>query len=308
MARKRMIDPHFWETAQDNSWTSDDCTVMMAAISAADDEGRGRVKSLKDNVGNIISSKKLSKSLRFLHNSIILYDKIYYFLPNFLEYQTISHPTASKFPKPKINNKNELIQKNSRIIPESFQNYSIASEVKVIEDNLKEVGKKQKHFFSENHFEKIKALFATHTKISDPNRTTHIEPVLKFFSQIPEKMTEKDIEICITETFSGLNRANGVRIDLLCTNIQQKITAKHEQILNKLKENELNKGKDLRKESAKDQAAADQEFKKKKLKQYKAFYEENSEKFTIKEKTKLLEFFSKGNWMQAGEIIEPKMK
>ena len=184
------------------------------------------------------------------------------------------------------------------------------SEVNKSELNKSESGEKKNSltFFSDDHLKKIKALFATYTKILDPNRTTHIEPLAKFFSQIPEKMTEKDIETCITETFTALNRSNGVRIDLLCTNIQQKITAKHEKILNKLKENELNEGKSLRKESAKDQAAADEEFKKNKLKQYKDFYEQNSEKFTIKEKTQILEFFKKGNWMQAGEIIEQKLE
>ncbi len=205
--------------------------------------------------------------------------------------------------------KDESSPELSKSSPE-LNNKVNKSEVKRSELNKSESGEKKNSltFFSESHFKKIKELFSLHTKISDPNRITHIEPVLKFFSQIPEKMTEKDIENCIIETFSGLNRTNGVRIDLLCNNIQQKITAKHEKILEKLKEKQLNEAKNLRKEASEDQAAEDEEFKKKKLKQYKEFYEQNSEKFTIKEKTKLLGFFTNGNWMQAGEIIEPKLK
>ena len=178
------------------------------------------------------------------------------------------------------------------------------SELKESEVN----GKNSLTFFSEDHFKKIKELYATHTKISDPNRTSHIEPVLKFFSHIPENMTERDIENCIKKTFSALDPGKGVRIDLLCTNIQQNITAKHEQILNKLKKIELDEGKNIRDETDKDQLAAAEKFKRAKLAEYKSLYEQNSEKFTIKEKTKLLEFFTKGNWMQAGEIMEPKIK
>lgn len=178
------------------------------------------------------------------------------------------------------------------------------SELKESEVN----GKNSLTFFSEDHFKKIKELFATHTKISDPNRTSHVEPVMKFFSQIPENMTERDIENCIKKTFSALDPVKGVRVDILCTNIQQEITAKHEKILNKIKENELNEADILRKEAAKDQTTADEEYKQTKLSEYKNFLIEHPDKFLKHEIERINELLKSGKWISAGEIIEPKLK
>lgn len=139
MARKRMIDPHFWESAQIKGWTSDDCTVMMAAISAADDEGRGRIKSITDNISGIISTRKFKKSCQNLSDSIIFYSKLFYFLPNWQNYQTVSHPTKSKFPKPNPSNYNNLDTNPSGINPELIRNDSITVKFSLKEDSLKEV-------------------------------------------------------------------------------------------------------------------------------------------------------------------------
>lgn len=100
MARKRMIDPHFWESAQDKGWKANDCIVMVAAITASDDEGRGRISVIENSIKGIISPGKLKKSLEILRESIIIYRKIYFFLPNFSEYNKPSHPIPSKIPKP----------------------------------------------------------------------------------------------------------------------------------------------------------------------------------------------------------------
>lgn len=115
-----MIDPHFWESACDKKWNSDDCVVMMAAISAADDYGRGRIKTLKDTTNGILPSKRLAKSLAKLQNSVKTYSKIYYFLPNWGEYQKVAHPSRSKIPEPKSFNDNDLPLNFSGDIHEAF--------------------------------------------------------------------------------------------------------------------------------------------------------------------------------------------
>lgn len=186
------------------------------------------------------------------------------------------------------------------------------SEVNRSELNKSESGEKKNSltFFSEARLKKIKALFTTHTKISDPNRTTHIEPVLKFFSQVPEHMTEKDIETCITETFSSLNPGNGVRIDLLCRNIQQKIIAKHEQILNKLKENQVTEAKNERKTAAankKKEKDLDDKAKLEWSKRCLEFYEQNPGKFGIREKTEIIKAVKDKHWLLLATLIEPKI-
>lgn len=118
--RKRMIDPHFWESACDKGWNAEDCVVMMAAISAADDYGKGRIKALKDTTNGIIPVKKLNKSLANLKNSVKIYDKIYYFLPNWGEYQKVAHPSKSNIPDPKPLKDNDLPLNFSRDIHEPF--------------------------------------------------------------------------------------------------------------------------------------------------------------------------------------------
>lgn len=167
MARKRMIDPHFFESAQDKGWTSDDCAVMMAAISAADDEGRGRIKSITDKISGIVSDRKLKKCVQRLQDSIIFYSKIYYFLPKWEEYQKVSHPVPSKYPDPKLFIAKDLISKKSGINPEPFRNdsttgkYSL-NEFKVIEGS-RDVDNSNGNLQTSNHEISLPLL----TEISD---------------------------------------------------------------------------------------------------------------------------------------------
>lgn len=132
MARKRMLDPHFWESAQDKGWTVNDCVLMMAAISIVDDEGRGRISELKHIVEGIIHLNKFQKSIRSLRDSIVLYRKIYFILPNFKEYQKISHPSKSKIPEPTpleiktyLENLPELIQNDSTTVKVSLNEFNL---------------------------------------------------------------------------------------------------------------------------------------------------------------------------------------
>ncbi len=132
--RKRMIVPEFWESATDKNWSVEDALIMIAAISAADDEGRGRISTIRKNVSFSISDRKFNKSIKNLSensNSLTVFQKIYYFLPNFLKYQTVSHPQKSRIPSPEIEfqntnsqGNNNLVENNDGIIPENFQNDS----------------------------------------------------------------------------------------------------------------------------------------------------------------------------------------
>lgn len=134
-----MIDPEIFDSAESKEWTSDDFAVMVAAICTADDEGRGRITHIKKNIISMLNDKKFQKSLRKLSDSILIYQKIYFFLPNFKKYQTISHPKQSKFPEPNTLDNKDLTKKDSINIPEPFQNHSILSKVSLKEVNLKEV-------------------------------------------------------------------------------------------------------------------------------------------------------------------------
>ena len=242
--RKRMIDPHIWETAYDKGWTSDDLTVMLAAISSADDEGFGRLSMIKRNVFSIISDRKMKKSLENLNNSVVILAKIYFFLPNWLEYQKISHPSPSKIKKLSVINNSDLVKYSSGIIHGTASKKSFTSKVKLKEVSLKEVKLSEvrgnEETFSEN-FELVKNLFQEHTKIVNPNQQTHIDPVLKFFEHIPQQLTESDIVISLQSVFTKLSKFDGLRMDFLLDNIQQDISAKHEKILYDLKEDEQEK-------------------------------------------------------------------
>jgi hypothetical protein len=158
--RKRMIDPEIFDSADSKQWTADDFTVMVAAICAADDEGRGRITQIKKNVISMMNEKRFNKSLKVLADSIDIYQQIYFFLPKFGSYQTISHPKISKFPDPELffeksrekpkskhdekqklnlfNNK-DLSQNSSIKSMEPFHNSSILSKVSLKEVSLKEV-------------------------------------------------------------------------------------------------------------------------------------------------------------------------
>lgn len=305
MARKRMIDPHFWESAQDKGWTSDDCTLMMAAISMADDEGRGRLKSLNDAVSGIISTRKLKKSFSVLQDSIKTYAKIYYFLPNWDEYQKVSHPVKSKYPDPKLLNNNKITPNSSGINHELLTKDSITSEVSLNKYSLNKVKVKDPTFlkFSSS----LKKLFEDHTKIKDPNKSTHLNPILQFYEKIPEVMTEVDISNCIESAFKSLDPGKGVRIDFLCDGIQQRITAEHERILTESKQAEHEEArKDRAKQNKADSKKAATELKEQRENCIE-FWEKNRKKFKTEENLEIKRHVIAGNLHAALKVIQPKM-
>jgi len=163
MARKRMLSPTIWESAYDNKWSVEDLAVMIAAISSADDEGRGRVSVIFRNLGPMISEEKFTKSLKMLSSSIIIYEKIFYYLPNWEEYQSISKPQPSKIPGPKSLNKKELTKNSNGMIPEpvkeEVRNDSIPSEVSRSENSLKEINVSEVKEITHTNFNELFTLF-----------------------------------------------------------------------------------------------------------------------------------------------------
>lgn len=132
-----MLDPEIFDSADSKGWTAYDFLVMVTAICTADDEGRGRISQVKKNAMGMISDKNFRKSLKNLGDSIVIYSEIYFFLPKFKNYQTISHPKPSKFPEPNYQGNKDLVTKTSINSMEAIQNPSILSKSKLI--NLKEV-------------------------------------------------------------------------------------------------------------------------------------------------------------------------
>ena len=183
---------------------------------------------------------------------------------------------------------------------------------------VKETGKQStsETFFSQtsfeelstSHFELVKNLFATHTRIKDPNEDTHVKPIVNFFARIPERLTESDISSCIEAAFSKLSPEKGVMMEYLINNIQQKITARHEEILDNDKKKLIKQANIDRNEEKKKLAEDNERYLKEKLKEYKAFLDKNLNMFNAREKEELLRLFRENKVLQAGSIIEPKME
>lgn len=220
-----MIDPHFWESAQIKGWTSEDCTVMLAAISAADDEGRGRVKSITDNISGIISTRKFKKSCQNLGDSIIFYSKpvqncnrndkknskLFYFLPSFNIYQKVSHPSKSKFPDPKVFINNNLDLKNSRNIPESFWNDSTTVKVSLNKFSLNKfkVGEEPPTNNANSSNDDLPLPFLTQNKNTEPSDYSNVFEVTDCIKNLlsihcnieePDKATLSSFANMVTST------------------------------------------------------------------------------------------------------------
>lgn len=217
------------------------------------------------------------------------------------------------------------VKTNFTTVKEDFTTENLykvkGSEVKGIEWNGKEVKGSEEElsletFFSQTTFEElstldydfVRNLYSTHTRIHDPNPETHLKPIAQLLTQTPEVMTKDDIKQCIKEAFARLNSSMGVKVEFLISNIQAKITAKHEEILDKLKKKELAEAEKHRKDSEKQQNEDNLRVEKEKFTFYKNFYERNVDLFTLKEKSQILRYLSENKVFMLGSIIEPKIE
>jgi hypothetical protein len=162
----------------------------------------------------------------------------------------------------------------------------------------------------ENHFfvEPLENLFKSKSKIKKPNYETHLAPILAFFNQIPEPLTDEDIETCIAQAFEPLNQHTNVRMDFLIANVQAKIIATREKALIALKAPILKEAAEQRIQSAIDQKEENRLFADEKIKYYREIYETNSGIFTAREKVDIKKALEKNDWVYAGSIIDAKIQ
>lgn len=137
MARKRMIDPDFWDDPEVGAEHSDLRLLYEGIWTQADDEGRllydvkrlhrlvfGYRKSVSIKRTEILLSRLIDPLKKLVPYSVN--GKDYLFAKNFLAYQKLSHPTPSKLPPP---------PENSGELQKTLEDAS-PNEVKVVKDSL----------------------------------------------------------------------------------------------------------------------------------------------------------------------------
>lgn len=181
-------------------------------------------------------------------------------------------------------------------------NKSKVNEIKLNKIKVNESG----DFLFLNDF--LKKLYSDHTKIKNPNQEMHLDPLLEFFTKIPEVMTQNDITECMEESFKTLNQNINLRVDFLCINIQNKINDRLERIQNADKKSVLKEASIFRIEQEKLEKEQNRKNDLEKLAGMKEFYEKNSTMFTEREKADLVQYFNNNQIISAASIIEPKME
>lgn len=111
MARRRMIDPHFWVSRDIGKLTCRQRLLAIGLFSIADDEGRGIAhpayirSQLFPYDEDTITSRDIQEDLRALekHLSLVVYTvdgEQYYAWKNWQKWQTINRPQGSLLPPP----------------------------------------------------------------------------------------------------------------------------------------------------------------------------------------------------------------
>ena len=110
MARKRMVDPHIWESFSFSELSDLAKILFISLISHADDEGRGiagaaYIKNITfphDETRRVAEVQKALSEIA-LHTSTQFYQvdgREYYCLLNWTDYQKVDKPSKSKLPPP----------------------------------------------------------------------------------------------------------------------------------------------------------------------------------------------------------------
>lgn len=140
MARRRMIDPNFWQSEDISRLSPFARLLFIGMISNADDEGRGRanINYLKSTIFpyDDIRVAEVDKALSEIsHNtSVVVYEVAhsrYYAFTNWKKWQRVDKPQDSIIPPVPDNSKND-----SGIIPESFSTDSVLKEKKRKEEKI----------------------------------------------------------------------------------------------------------------------------------------------------------------------------
>ena len=149
MARRRMIDPNFWQSEDISRLSPFARLLFIGMISHADDEGRGRanVNYLKSIVFpyDEIRAADVEKAIsEICHNtSVTVYTvahSSYYAFTNWEKWQRVDKPQKSIIPPPPMDSGiiPEPVANHSGTIPEPVKNDSGLKEEKRKEEKRKE--------------------------------------------------------------------------------------------------------------------------------------------------------------------------
>lgn len=153
MARRRMIDPNFWQSEDISRLSPFARLLFIGMISNADDEGRGRANTnyLKSTIFpyDDIRVAEVDKALSEIsHNtSVVVYEVAhsrYYAFTNWKKWQRVDKPQDSIIPPFEEHSEND-----SRVIPESVENDSGLKEKKRKEEKRKEINDHFEVFWNE---------------------------------------------------------------------------------------------------------------------------------------------------------------
>lgn len=143
MARRRMIDPNFWQSEDISRLSVFERLLFVGMFSNADDTGRGRANPnyLKSTIFpyDDMRAADVDKALSEIsHNtSVILYEVAnnrYYAFTNWEKWQRVDKPQPSQIPAPP-----ESAGNDSGMIPESVGNDSCLREKKEKEEKEKSI-------------------------------------------------------------------------------------------------------------------------------------------------------------------------
>jgi len=147
MARRRMIDPNFWQSEDISKLSLFARLLFIGMISNADDEGRGRanLSFLKSIIFpyDEVTTNEIEDALNEIqeNTALVLYiveNSRYYTFSNWKKWQRVDKPQKSNIPSFQNGPFSETFQNDSGITPESNENDSGRKERKGIEKKEKE--------------------------------------------------------------------------------------------------------------------------------------------------------------------------
>jgi len=191
LARKRMIDPNFWESEDVSKLSVFARLLFIGMFSNADDYGKGRASAafLKsavfkyDNVPLPEVEKALEEIVR--HTALRLYEVAgnkYYIFRNWGKWQKVPHRTDSNIPDPVRGSVPEGFANGSEDIHERIM--SCSGEVhegftpKIKENKLKEIKPKEKQAKHAGELEQALQAFTEHRKKRGKPMTEHAKALM----------------------------------------------------------------------------------------------------------------------------------
>lgn len=148
------------------------------------------------------------------------------------------------------------------------------------------------HFF----YQTAVNLFKSKTKIQNPTFDFHIKPICELLESIPENLTREDIENSINDVFEGLKEVKSIRMEYVVNNIQQKISAKREEVCGKIKA--ANSKADLENNGFVTQQIAES----------RELFTKNEEMFTSDEADEIKKYLERNDWVMASSLINAKIE